>query len=52
MCECRDLDLLRNELHTMIDSDESNLCEGEILRKSQELDMLIFKYYESKDFNL
>jgi hypothetical protein len=41
----KDMESLRTHLNDIVNSDDCNLFEGEILRKSQELDEIIISYY-------
>ena len=45
MDSINDIELLKQELNSMIFSDDAILCEGELLEKSQELDVLIYTFY-------
>jgi hypothetical protein len=45
MDRSNDIELLKQELNSMVFSDDAILCEGELLEKSQELDVLIYTFY-------
>lgn len=45
MDRINDIELLKQELNSMIFCDDAILCEGELLEKSQELDVLIYTFY-------